>query len=221
MSNVEEATNAGFMEVRQQFSRSPFAVAFQSGWFKFSLCTVHIYYGAESGEKLKQRIAEIQQLVRFFAKRQDSESKAERDELGNVENYILLGDFNVVSPKHETMVALQSEGFVVPPAISGENVRPPGHHFYDQIAVRVKDKRFSVTGGGILNMYENVFRDEDFDIYRERLPAYDPEKNKKFKAKTPEDLYRKWRTWQMSDHDPLWILIETDFADHYLRQIAE
>jgi len=25
----------------------------------------------------------------------------------------------------------------------------------------------------------------------------------------------------MSDHDPLWISIETDFADHYLRQIAE
>src|SRR5690606_36227511 len=32
-----------------QFARSPFLVSFTSGWFKFSLCTVHIYYGSDSG----------------------------------------------------------------------------------------------------------------------------------------------------------------------------
>lgn len=89
---------AVFEEVKQQFARTPFVVAFQSGWFRFSLCTVHIYYGAASGEALKRRIAEIERLVEFFADRQDKESKQEKDRSDNVENYILLGDFNVVSP---------------------------------------------------------------------------------------------------------------------------
>src|SRR5262245_54032116 len=52
-NEAEEAERAGFKEVRQQFARTPFLVAFQSNWFKFSLCTVHIYYGKDTGEELK------------------------------------------------------------------------------------------------------------------------------------------------------------------------
>jgi hypothetical protein len=36
-----------------------------------------------------------------------------------------------------------------------------------------------------------------------------------------EGFYRKWRTWQISDHRPLWVRITTDFADEYLTQLAE
>ena len=212
---------AVFEEVKQQFARTPFVVAFQSGWFRFSLCTVHIYYGAASGEALKRRIAEIERLVEFFADRQDKESKQEKDRSDNVENYILLGDFNVVSPEHKTMQALKGNGFTVPAAIDGAKVRGPEDHFYDQIAVRVKDQRFKVVGGGMVNMYQDVFRDEDMAIYRSAMPKADPEKNPKFKAKTPDALYRKWRTWQMSDHNPLWIEIETDFAEDYLKKLAQ
>lgn len=75
-----------FEEVGQQFARSPFLVAFQSGWFRFSLCTVHIYYGSDSGDQLKKRIAEIERLVKFFAARQDTASKQEKDRYGAVEN---------------------------------------------------------------------------------------------------------------------------------------
>ena len=31
-----------------QFARTPFCVAFQAGWFKFNLTTVHIFYGKEN-----------------------------------------------------------------------------------------------------------------------------------------------------------------------------
>ena len=218
---VNEQPEVTTEEARQQFARTPFLVAFQSGWFRFSLCTVHIYYGRDSGAQLKRRIAEIERLVKFFADRQDNASRQEKDRFGNVENYIMLGDFNVISPDHQTMEALKSEGFAVPEAIDGKNVRKEGDHFYDQIAVRVKDKRFRVVGGGLVDIYADVFRDEDHEIYKALLPKSDPEKDKKFKAKTPEALYRKWRTWQMSDHSPLWIEIATDFADHYLQEFAE
>lgn len=208
------------VETRQQFARSPFLVAFQSGWFRFSLCTVHIYYGADAGDQLQQRIDEIRKLIGFFAKRQDSE-KPETNSLGAVENYILLGDFNVVSPEHETMKALQSKGFKVPAEIDGTKVRKTGNHFYDQIAVRVKDPRFKVVDGGLVDLFEDVFRDEDMDVYARHIPAKDPEKKTRSGAETLSSRYAKWRTWQMSDHAPLWIEIETDFAETYLKSIAE
>lgn len=208
------------VETRQQFARSPFMVAFQSGWFRFSLCTVHIYYGSDSGDELQRRIDEIRKLVAFFAKRQDA-AKPEADQLGAPENYILLGDFNVVSPEHETMKALKDKGFKVPAEIDGDKVRQKGAHFYDQIAVRVKDRRFKVAGGGMLSLFEDVFRDEDMALYASHVPPQDPEKKASFRATTPEARYAKWRTWQMSDHAPLWIEIETDFADDYLQAIAQ
>ena len=207
-------------EAKQQFARSPFLVAFQSGWFRFSLCTVHIYYGKESGAQLQRRIDEIQSLAKFFAQRQDQASKQEKDSRGAVENYVLLGDFNVVSPEHETMAALKSHGFAVPAAIDGDKVRKKGMHFYDQIAVRVKDDRFQVRSGGIVDIFEDVFRDEDLPVYQAHMPAKDPEKGATA-AKTPEKLYQKWRTWQMSDHSPLWIEVQTDFADTYLKALAD
>jgi endonuclease/exonuclease/phosphatase family metal-dependent hydrolase len=207
------------VETEQQFARSPFLVAFQSNWFRFSLCTVHIYYGKDRGPELERRIDEIKRLVTFFAKRQDNASP-DVDHLGSPENYILLGDFNVVSPEHETMKALKSEGFKVPDAIDGDKVRAHGQHFYDQIAVRVKDPRFKVLAGGMVPVFDYVFRDDDIEIYSEQIPAEDPETDKKFKATTIEARYRKWRTWQMSDHVPLWIEIGTDFSDDYLRELV-
>lgn len=219
----QKAVAAVSTEKGQQFARTPFMVAFQSGWFRFSLCTVHIYYGKESGVQLKRRIAEIERLVEFFANRQDREAKAAAGGKSEAENYILLGDFNVVSPEHETMAALKSKSFEVPDAIDGRKVRKEGAHFYDQIAVRVKDPRFRVVTGGMLDPFLDVFRDIDEDraAYDAFLPESDPEANSRYKVKSRADLYRKWRTWQMSDHSPLWIEIETDFSDDYLRKMSD
>lgn len=210
----------GLEEIGQQFARTPFLATFQSGWFRFALCTVHIYYGADTGAKLKRRIAEIRGLVQFFADRQDREVKEGKKTGRAPENYILLGDFNVISPEHETMQALTEMGFVVPDEIAGDKVRKKGAHFYDQIATRVVDKRFKVTGGGMVDLFETVFRDEDQPLYAAHVPAKDPEEGAGA-AKTPEALYRKWRTWQMSDHPPLWVEIATDFSDDYLADLAK
>jgi endonuclease/exonuclease/phosphatase family metal-dependent hydrolase len=219
--DMAAATPVTKEEKHLQFARSPFLVAFQSGWFQFSLCTAHLYYGAASGAALKRRIAEIASLVKFFADRQDRASaRAAERQRGTVENYIVLGDFNVVSPEHETMQALKSKGFVVPPEIDGKKVRKLGQHFYDQIAVRMKDDRFKVLGGGMVDIFEDVFTDADLALYADMLPKKDLEKDSKSKAKTPEAIYKKWRTWQMSDHHPLWIEIATDFSEQYLGAIA-
>ncbi|MDR0540798.1 MAG: endonuclease/exonuclease/phosphatase family protein, partial [Dysgonamonadaceae bacterium] len=68
----------------QQFARTPFCVAFQAGWFRFNLVTVHIYYGSSSGID-RRRLSEIETVSSFLSKRAKKEDT----------NYILLGDFNL------------------------------------------------------------------------------------------------------------------------------
>jgi hypothetical protein len=178
-------------------------------------------------------VDEIQGLVNFFAKRQDAEVRADKKATvagggrfspAQTENYILLGDFNVVSPKHETAQALRSKGFQIPEAIDGDKVRHLGDHFYDQIAVRVKDPRFAVTAGGMFDVFEHVYRDEDIALYdtdTKRVRRGARAGGGGDKPGDDDDLkfYRRWRTWQISDHSPLWVKITTDFADDYLQKL--
>ena len=56
-----------------QIARTPFMVAFQSGWFRFKLCTVHIYYGEKTGVKFERRVKEIEKIGKFMAKREEED----------------------------------------------------------------------------------------------------------------------------------------------------
>lgn len=189
-----------------QFARTPFMVAFQAGWFKFNLCTVHIYYGAESGEKLRRRIQEIESIARFFKRRQEKEP----------EDCILLGDFNIVSPRHETMKALEDNGFTIPENLRKERTNLKGDKHYDQIALQPVDKMMEVGGSGIFRFDDVVFRKnhEDRDIYAPFMT-----KAKKRKGGALTRYYNTWRTYQMSDHVPMWVEIKIDFTEDYLASL--
>jgi hypothetical protein len=82
-----------------------------------------------------------------------------------------------------------------------------GDHFYDQIAIRTADPRFAVTAGGLFEVFEHVNRDEDISVYEPDTKLV------RKSAKGNLNFYHKWRTWQISDHSPLWVKITTDFAD--------
>ena len=193
-----------------QFARTPYMVSFQSGWFQFNLCTVHLYYGASSGERYQRRVAEIAEIGKFLAKR------AARENL----NVILLGDLNVVEPGDDTMQALEKSGFLVPEGL----VLPTNmlaDKYYDQIAFLCKEGELelgdSENNAGTFNFYNTVYRPRDAETY---YPL--GMRNNKWPDTTDERLeyFRdKWRTWQMSDHLPLWIELKIDFADKYLKRI--
>jgi endonuclease/exonuclease/phosphatase family metal-dependent hydrolase len=190
-----------------QFARTPFVVAFQAGWFKFNLCSVHIYYGADTGQKLQRRVDEIRELAHFFSKRQDRE----------LEDYILLGDFNIVSPEHQTMQALEGEGFVTPENLKEARSNLGGDKHYDQIALKVKEKRLEIGASGVFAYTQSVFRDDDdFLAYRDLLP---PDKRGPGEADQRAYYMDKWRTWQMSDHLPMWVQLKVDFTDDYLESL--
>jgi hypothetical protein len=71
--------------------------------------------------------------------------------------------------------------------------------------------QFKVTDGGIVNLYDDVFTDADLPLYSHLVPETP--------RRSPElARYQRWRTWQMSDHSPLWVEIATDFSNDYLHQ---
>src|SRR4030043_342708 len=80
------------MEITQ-LARTPFICGFASGWTKFMLVTVHIYYGEDS-EETPERIEEIRQVAQRLKERTE-------DEAAWVRNLILLGDFNIYRPKNK------------------------------------------------------------------------------------------------------------------------
>ncbi len=202
-----------------QFARTPFMVAFQAGWFKFNLCAVHIYFGANSGAKLQRRVREIQKLAAFFARRQARET----------EDYILLGDFNIVSPEHQTMQALEAEGFVVPENLKRERSNLKGDKHYDQIALKVSEKRLEIGASGVFRYGKSVFRDhdDDFAAYFDKMPPDQRDVHdagrRRGERRTPaeqrEYYLEEWRTWQISDHLPMWVQLKVDFTDAYLSSL--
>lgn len=203
----------------KQLLRTPFYAAFQSGWFKISLCTVHILYG--DFKDTSDRIREIVEIAGFLSER------AKR----TGENIVLLGDFNILSRTDDTFEPLDEHGWTVPAAHMVTNVA--GSKAYDQIAFKVKpdELRFgpSDPNAGAFKLFKHLFRLKDWEAYYETAKATG-RPMKSWDAtrhwKTGELLSRKqyfkdWRTWQVSDHVPLWLELEIDFTESYLDRISQ
>ena len=210
-----------------QFARTPFCVSFQSGWFKFNLATVHILYGNDK-EKKERRRKEIEKLAMFLTGRATNENF----------NYVVLGDFNIPEVGSKYMTALEDNGFHIPKAIKKHPTDLGGTNHYDQIAfnlhltdtMSVFDE--GVQRSGAFNFTKSVYSEADYPMYRPLLPEYketkvlDPETNKKKKVKVKRteeeflDYYLKYyRTFQMSDHLPLWVELKVDFSSQYLDEL--
>lgn len=204
-----------------QFARTPFSVAFQSGWFQFKLCTVHIFYGKSSNTspEMAQRRDEIREIAAFLKARQLREQSVH----GKAANYILLGDFNIVSPEHETMEALENEGFHVPVPIKELPSNLSGNKHYDQIAFRLADDRFRLLRSGVFDMFDVVYRDGDAEHYLDNVwgAQFDRDSDGDVRDRDQKINYfkRYYRKHQMSDHKLLWCEVRTDFSPDYLQAL--
>ncbi len=77
ISDSEITNSPDPMADGKQFRRTPFIVSFQSGWLKFDICTVHIYYG-QGTSGLKQRIQEIKAIGKYLSTRADKALKKKK-----------------------------------------------------------------------------------------------------------------------------------------------
>jgi len=204
-------------EKKKQFVRTPYYAAFQSGWFKFSLCTVHILYG--NYKDTTSRIGEIDDIASLLSKRVERTG----------ENMILLGDFNILSRSDATFAPLDKHGWEVPMSYK-TNVKK--NKEYDQIAFKTKPKELkrgpSKPNAGAFDFFASVFKTKDWKKYFEVAeatgrPMDSWDKTMRWpqndRVLTRKEYFQEWRTWQISDHFPLWLELEIDFTDDYLERI--
>ena len=120
-------------------------------------------------------------------------------------NYILLGDFNIISPEHETMQALRNHGFVVPDGMEklATSLSKEKRH-YDQIPFRLSDRRFKFGACGKIDYRDVVFRDEDAAHYIDvvKPKRFEKKSNGQTRDRTEREKYFRqfFRKHQMSDH---------------------
>jgi endonuclease/exonuclease/phosphatase family metal-dependent hydrolase len=180
----------------EQLARTPFFIAMKQGWFKFVICAAHIYYGTASATD-ERRIREIEELATYLRARAE-------DPNAWSENAILLGDFNIFDVEDETFKKLTNAGFTVPEKLLTSTSNALRNKHYDQIAflapyLSSKLDRFQA---GVLDVFKVVFRDDEEALYKPMMKG--------------RLSYAQWRTYQMSDHFPMWIELDTDFSRGFL-----
>ena len=182
------------------FSRTPYLAGFRAGWFKFTICTQHLYYGdAKPDDPQRQKEAEV--VVKLLKARMKS-----KDRWAN--NAVLLGDFNVFTTNDATFKAIEKADFEIPAGLKGKYTNANLDKPFDQMAFLAPDvkSQVSVAKAGVFPFFDQVYRHDDQATY---LPDKD--------AKT----YREWRTYKMSDHLPIWVELEVDFGADYLKRKAK
>lgn len=222
----------------RQFARTPFGVEFRSGWFQFNFSTVHIYFGSNRGNtpQYKRRVAEINAVANYIA------TNAKRNDI----NQILVGDFNIKERGSEGFNALEDNGFTVVQNRKGSNRDQTKYYDQISFISRKNELEFlePERDDRVIQFFNTVYRDEDFasyrpvmhkmiayklEIARQQLAESTTKRDKKKYTRQIEtlidiskseeserDYYDTWRTFQMSDHLPLWVEIKIDFSKQYL-----
>lgn len=190
----------------EQVGRTPFFAAFQAGWFKFTLCSAHIVFKEEDGRPLRE------DEIRVVAK----ELRDRAEKTGEVQ--IFLGDMNIENRDDAGMVALTDNKFLVP------DLGPTsltGTKHYDQIAFSGQGKATRMLNQGVINWQDAVFTDAEAADYEQVAMNIRTAPNTGQPYANWASEYRSWRTHEMSDHLPIWIELEVDYSNTYLRDISE
>jgi endonuclease/exonuclease/phosphatase family metal-dependent hydrolase len=227
-----------------QFARTPFTCAFQAGWFKFMFSTVHIYYGESSKTSVayKRRVAEIHAIASFLANR--SKKGGFNQILVGDFNIDALGDSAAKALSSQLKIFKNREG-----SNKKQNKYYDQISFLSKKdEVQLAQTRDGKEANGVFNVFACVFKDQDFTAYKQEVNnSLINRKNalllklQKTRSVRKKEKYNKgianidstlssneamrdyylneWRTFQMSDHFPLWVVLETDFSDKYLDSI--
>lgn len=227
---------------KRQFSRSPFGATFQSGWFKFLFSTVHIYYGKSSQNtpQYDRRVKEIDAVARYLAKEAKSSDT----------NQILVGDFNIIKRGSPGFNALQKHGFTTVNNRRGSNRDQTKFYDQISFLSRSDELKLMEPEreDRVFQFFDSVFRIDDFRTYKPiilkrlkaklkkaqaDLDAATTKKNRKSaeariasltaagaSEASLQQYYEEWRTFQMSDHLPMWVELKIDFSDRYLDYLS-
>lgn len=171
--------------------RPPYIASFSAGNFDFVVITAHVRWGdSEAG-----RLPELRGLAQWVGERN---SLVQKGRPGWSEpDIFVLGDFNIPSRKSPLYAAITETGLRLPAALLkdefGSNLER--NKRYDQILHLPGYPENFAGRGGVLDFYDGDHRD--------LFPRLD----------------KAAFTFQMSDHLPLWIEVNTDVQQRRLESV--
>ncbi len=174
--------------------RSPFMASFRAGNFDFILLAAHIRWGSGAAA----RLAPLQLLANWVDKRSREKHVIDKD-------FIILGDFNIPSVTSKLYAKITKKGLEMPRAflnVANESLcsNLARNKRYDQILHNPKFTKSFTGRGGVLDFYQGNWRSL-------------------FPAERYPDMSKSKFTFQLSDHLPLWIEIDTWIDDERLNQV--
>ena len=180
------------------FWRAPYMCSFRAGNFDFIAIATH----ARWGDSPKAREAELGMLAEWIDVRFKDKAAEDTD-------LIVMGDFNTPSLDDSIFKALTSRGLQIPNSlvdlklgeltVKGSNLNKDAR--YDQILHLPTLKQRFTNFGGTLDFYGS-----DAGI-KELFPT--------------AGYSRTQFTFQLSDHFPVWVQIDTDIDGQRLTQIVQ
>ena len=175
----------------KSFWRAPYMAAFRAGSFDFVVLTTHVRWSKSADS----RVEELGMLADWIeAKRRNPHSEDQ--------DLIVMGDFNIPARDDRFFKALTKHGLKIPDQLLGlaHGTNLEKNKRYDQI----------VHYPGPLNDFVNAGGSVDFFIDDAHI-----------KELFPAGMTRKKFTYQLSDHLPLWMQINTDITGQQLTQIIQ
>jgi endonuclease/exonuclease/phosphatase family metal-dependent hydrolase len=180
------------------FWRAPYMCSFRAGNFDFIAIATH----ARWGDSLTAREAELGMLAEWIDVRFKDKAAEDTD-------LIVLGDFNTPSLDDKTFKALTSRGLQIPDSlmnlkigdvtVKGSNLNKDAR--YDQILHLPTLKQRFTNFGGTLDFWGS---------------------DAAIKQLFPDAGYSRTQfTFQLSDHFPVWVQIDTDIDGQRLTQIVQ
>ena len=237
---VSDVTN------KLQFARTPFACAFQSGWLSFTFATVHIYYGTASktSDAYQRRVKEIESVARFLAKRAKQEDQtyilvgdfniekfgdATADALEQAKFTIVRnkeGSNQTQTKFYDQISFWAREGEVRMADSDRANgvLRLFDTLFRDDdfpVYARDVDATLAAKLETLVAEQQawevkkpSKARTTELDVLAEKIGEIQRVRTDRNRC---EAYYLdEWRTFQLSDHLPLWVELDVDFTEDYL-----
>ncbi len=170
--------------------RSPFMASFRAGDFDFILLTAHIRWDVSGGERSREKALKL--LADWVEKRRKEKHVIDKD-------IIVMGDFNIPKVNDRLFRAVTSHGLRMPQSLRGvvrTNLADEPKR-YDQILYHQSHTKAFSSRGGALDFYR--------DDHRSLFPG--------------RSMSKSAFTYQLSDHLPLWVQLDTDIDDERLDQI--
>lgn len=125
------------------------------------------------------------------------------------------------------MEALEDNGITVPKALQ-EKTNFSQNKYYDQIAFKADSAILDFVEGqgadgrpnaGVFKLFESIMKADDWQDYKDEMLASDNGQQKD--DQELETYFRAWKTYQFSDHFPLWARLRTNNSDQYLSEMQQ